>query len=240
MPETVIAMVPARAGSERLKFKNLRMLGDKPVIAHAIDAARESGVFSSVVVNSDHQVFAKIAERLNVEFYARPEHLGSSETKSDDVIANFMRAHPGDILAWVNPIAPLQTAQEIHDVITYFIDEGLDTLITVEDKQVHCLYEGEPVNFSYEGLFAKTQDLTPVQPFVYSIMMWRYESFLRHYDKHGYALLSGKVGYFPVARESTVILKYEQDLRIAEAILKARQGGADDFRYDPVADEFLR
>jgi CMP-N-acetylneuraminic acid synthetase len=231
-----IAMIPARIGSERLKYKNLRMLAGKPVISHVIDAARESGVFDRIVLNSDTPVFAEIAARHGVEFYNRPVELGGSEVKSDDVVANFMRNHEGAILAWVNPIAPLQPAGEIAAVIDHFIADGLDTLITVKNEQVHCLYEGRPINFSYEGLFAKTQDLTPVQSMVYSVMMWRYDCFLPHYEENGYALLSGKVGYYPVGRDSTVIIKREEDLGIAEAILGAR-GSADVAapEYDPVA-----
>lgn len=236
---TVNAMIPARAGSERLKFKNLRLLGGKPVIAHVIDAAKQSGVFANVAVNSEHPVFGRLAERYDVGFHLRPEHLGNSEARSDDVVADYMRAVPGDVLVWVNPIAPLQRPEEIRDVVEYFIQEELDSLITVKNEQVHCLYQGKPLNYSEVGLFAKTQDLEPVQAMVYSLMMWRYDTFLDHYAKHGYALLSGRVGYYPVHRDSTIILKYEDDLRMAEALLAARQGGSQQFDYDPLVDEIL-
>ncbi len=234
--ERVIAMIPARLGSERLRYKNLRLLAGKPVIAYAIEAAKGAGVFERVVVNSDGGPLAEIAERYGAEFLHREAKLADSQVKSDDVVADFMKRVPGDALAWVNPIAPLQTAEEVRDVVNHFLAEGLDSLITVEDKQVHCLYEGRPVNFSYEGLFAKTQDLIPVQPFVYSVMMWRYATFLEHYAEHGYALLAGKVGYYPVHKHSTVILKYEEDLGVAEAILRARSGTAVEPEYDPIAE----
>lgn len=237
---TVInAMIPARAGSERLKFKNLRLLCGKPVISYAIDAAKQAGVFDSVRVNSEHPIFAKLATRHDIGFHLRPAHLGSSEARSDDVVADFMRAVSGDVLVWVNPIAPLQPAEEIAEVVRHFVDTGLDSLITVKNEQVHCLYEGRPVNFSEQGLFAKTQDLVPVQAMVYSLMMWRYDSFLRHYEQHGYALLSGKIGYYPVQPRSCVILKYEHDLRLAQAILEAEQAQTAP-EYDPLVEEALR
>jgi len=235
--EKVIAMIPARVGSERLKHKNLRMLGGKPVIAYVIDSAKEADVFEHIVVNSDQSVFGKIAERHGVEFFLRSQELGTSETKSDDVIADFMDHHKGDILVWVNPIAPLQPASEIRAVVEYFIDQGFDSLITVKDEQVHSLYQGKPVNFSVEGLFAKTQDLTPIQPFVYSLMMWRYRTFLNHYHENGYALLSGRVGYYSVHKDSTIILKYEDDLRMAEAVLRSREARDEEPEYDPVVTE---
>ena len=230
----VVAMIPARIGSERLRYKNLRLLGGKPVIGHVIDTARESGVFDRVVLNSDNPIFAEIAARFGVDFYLRPEKLGSSEAKSDDVVADFMDKHPSDILVWLNPIAPLQPVQEVRDVIAYFQAENLDSLITVKSEQVHAVLGGKPINFSEEGLFAKTQDLEPVLTFVYSIMMWRAATFMAHYSKQGYALLSGKCGYYPVHRHSSVILKREEDLRIMEAILKSRDTDDAEIEYDPV------
>ncbi|MEQ8195030.1 MAG: hypothetical protein RIB59_11135 [Rhodospirillales bacterium] len=233
----IIAMVPARAGSQRLKLKNLRLLGGKPVIGYTIEAAKNASVFDRIAVNSDHPIFEKIAERYGVKFYLRPEELGSSETKSDDVIADFMEQHPGDVLVWVNPIAPLQPAEEIRDVVNYFIEGQYDSLITVKNEQVHCVMEGRPLNFNPRELFAKTQDLTPVQPFVYSLMIWRYESFMENYRKDGYALLSGKLGYYAVCRESSVILKYEDDLRMAEALLESKKHTSKMPQYDPVLED---
>jgi CMP-N-acetylneuraminic acid synthetase len=131
-------MIPARIGSTRLKMKNLALINGKPLIYYAIQAAKESGVFDKIVLNSENQIFDSIANEYNVEFYRRPERLGSSETKSDEVIADFINKHKDiDIVAWVNPIAPFQTGDEINRVVKYFIDNNLDSLITVEEKNVH-------------------------------------------------------------------------------------------------------
>ena len=233
----VVAMVPARMGSERLKMKNLALINGRPLISYAIEAAKESGVFSRIVINSDGNIFEKIAQRHGVEFYLRPTHLGSSDTKSDDVIYDFMLRHPSDAVAWVNPIAPLQTGEELRRVINYFAEQHLDSLITVKDEQVHCVYEGKPLNFTLDGLFAKTQDLTPAQFFVYSVMMWSSQTFTQAYEKYGYALLSGKLGYFPVSKRSSIIIKTDEDLMIAETMLKAtgeHQG------YEVLYDELVR
>ena len=231
MDHKLIAMIPARMGSERLKHKNLRLLGGKPVIAHAIDTARASGIFARIVVNSEDEVFGEVARRYGVEFYQRPAELSSSEARSDDVVYDFMQHHPGDVLVWVNPIAPLQPVQEVRDVVRFLEEDGYDTVITTKREYLHSLFRGEPLNFSYRERFAKTQDLEPVESFVYSLMMWRYPSFLTAYRRNGYAILSGKVGYYPVEHRSTILIKYEEDIRLCEALLRMR----DDYvpAYDP-------
>ena len=225
-------MIPARMGSERLKCKNLRLLAGKPVIAHAIHAAKGSGIFSRVVVNSEHEAFGEVAERYGVEFYQRPIELGGSEVRSDEVVADFMPHHPGDLLVWVNPIAPLQPASEIRDAVSFMREGGFDTVITTKREYLHSLFRGQPLNFSCLEHFAKTQDLEPVECFVYSLMMWNYASFREAYQQNGYAVLSGKVGYYPVARQSTILIKYEEDLQMCEGLLRVQAGYQADF--DPV------
>ena len=232
----IVAMIPARIGSTRLRMKNLALIGGKPMIAWAIEAARESGAFDRVVVNADHALFGDIAGRYGAEFYLRPETLGSSTAKSDDVVADFMAAHPAEAVAWVNSIAPLQPAEEIRDVVDHFRAAKLDSLITVERKQVHCLFGDDPVNFSFGGKFAQTQDLAPVLPFVYSVMMWRTEPFLVDMEKQGFAFFCGKFGAYPVGRLSSLIVKTDEDLLVCDAIARARAAGEWSLDYDPLAE----
>ena len=85
MKTRIIAMIPARVGSERLKMKNLALINGKPLIYYSIKAAKDSGIFDKIVLNSDSQIFGEIATRYDIDFYLRPRELGSSETKSDDV-----------------------------------------------------------------------------------------------------------------------------------------------------------
>ncbi len=235
----MVAMIPARIGSTRLKMKNLALINGKPLIYYTIEAAKSSGVFNRVLLNSDNEIFAEIARRYDVEFYQRPVELGSSTTKSDTVVYDFMSKHPSDVLAWVNPTSPLQTGHEVKEVINYFVKEQLDTLITTKNEQVHCVYQSNPINFRMEEIFAQTQDLEPVQPFVYSIMMWRSRTFVDAYKKSGHALFCGKVGYYPVSKKSALIVKTEEDLLLADYIMRAeKQFKGQEVEYDKIVHDF--
>ena len=218
----IYAMIPARFGSTRLKMKNLALIDGRPMISYVINAAKDSGIFDKIIINSDHDIFKSIAVRYNVDFYHRPENLGSSSAKSDSVVADFMEVFPdADIVVWVNSIAPFQTGDEISRVVNYFINNKLDSLITVEDQQVHCNYKNQAVNYDLKGLFAQTQDLLPVQPFVYSIMMWRRNFFLNEFAKNGYALFCGSFGVFSVSKLSNNIIKTAEDLKLADLLMRS-------------------
>ena len=216
----MIAMIPARMGSTRLRMKNLALIKGKPLIYYAIKAAKEAGIFSRIVINSENSLFSQIAKRYNVDFYKRRPELATSRAKSDCVVYDFLKDNPCEILVWVNSIAPLQTGGDIRQAVDFFVRKKLDSLITVKNEFVHCVYKNRPVNFERNAKFARTQDLLPVQPFVYSVMMWRKSVFMQSFKNKGYAILCGRAGFYPVSRLSSVIVKRKEDLILAESLLK--------------------
>jgi len=238
MTQIIYAMIPARVGSTRLKLKNLSLIAGKPLIEYAIDAAKDSQVFDRVVINGDHRIFEKISERCCVDFYQRRGSLGSSQTKSDEVVFDFFQNHPeADILAWVNTIAPFQTSGEIREATNFFVNKELDSLITVEEKKVHANFRNEPINYSPNEVFSQTQDLLPVNIFTYSLMMWRRETFISQYLKNGFALFSGKFATFKISRLTGHIIKDELDLAMANAMMKMLKLN-NPVHYDPLVEEY--
>ena len=58
-----IAVIPARGGSKRIPRKNIKLFGDKPMIAWAIEAAKKSGMFDHIIVSSDDSEIIKISNQ---------------------------------------------------------------------------------------------------------------------------------------------------------------------------------
>ena len=222
MKKKIIAMIPARIGSKRLKKKNLVLINNKPLINYAIDAAKKSRIFSKIVLNSDHKIFKKIADRNKISFYLRPKYLGNSKTKSDDVVNDFISRYESDICVWVNPISPLQTADEIKSIIKYFQKNKLNSLITVHNKKVHGVFNKKPINFKINGKFAQTQKLKPISEMVYSIMMWNTETFKKSMIQNGSAILHKKIGFYPVSKLSAIIVKTIEDIKLIQQIINTK------------------
>ena len=131
----IISMIPARIGSKRFQKKNLAILNGKPMISYAIEAAIQSNIFEKIVVNTDDNIFKKIVCKYDdVDFYLRPKYLGGSEIKSDDVVIDFIKNYPCDIVVWQNPIAPLQEIKDIQLCIDYFLSRDLDALFTTKKR----------------------------------------------------------------------------------------------------------
>ena len=64
---SVVALIPARSGSERVPQKNVRPLAGKPLLAYAIATARQAGVFDRVVCSTDSTEIADVARRFGAD-----------------------------------------------------------------------------------------------------------------------------------------------------------------------------
>ena len=128
-----------------------------------------------------------------------------------------------DILVWLNPIAPLQTHDEIRKVTKYFINSKYDSLITSIKKQVHAKYKNKPLNYKKNQKFKKTQELNHVELMVYSLMMWKSKSFLKSYKNIKSGILCGNTTTYLVDELSGVIVKYINDLRLIETIINSNE-----------------
>jgi len=223
----VYGMIPARMGSTRLTEKNLAILGDKPLIVHAIEVAKKSNVFDRIIVNSEHPLFGRIAKKNGVEFYQRTPDLAQSESLSDDVINNFLKEHECDIVVWVNTTAPLMTAEVLRDAVEYLKKSDYDALMPFRKEQFHCLFDGKPLNFDPEESFPRSQNMKTVQVNTYAFMMWKTKKFLEEYNKRGHAMLAGDVGYYPISRLTSLVVKNEEDFKLVQYVYTGMQMNMD-------------
>jgi CMP-N,N'-diacetyllegionaminic acid synthase len=81
---SVVALIPARSGSERVPDKNIRPLAGHPLLAYAIATARQAAIFDRVVCSTDSGKFAEVAQRYGAETpFLRPKELATA--KSPDI-----------------------------------------------------------------------------------------------------------------------------------------------------------
>lgn len=219
----IIAMIPARMGSQRLKQKNLKEINGIPLITHAIHKCKQAGCFNEIWVNSEHDTFGNIAQKENVLFHKRPEELANHQSTSEDFVFEFLTSHKCDYLFQVHSIAPLLRAKEVFDFVNYMTShKDIDVLLSVVNEQIECVYHGEPINFSYRGK-TNSQDLEPVQRVTWSITGWKSNVFINAVNNNKCATYSGKVQFFPISRMSGLIIKNIDDFNIAECLFNIIQ-----------------
>jgi CMP-N-acetylneuraminic acid synthetase/quercetin dioxygenase-like cupin family protein len=220
----IIAMIPARLGSQRVPRKNLRLLNGKPLLAYAIETAKAAGCFDEIYVNSEADILGEIAEDLGVRFYRRPPALASNATINDEFALDFVENVPGDILIQLLPTSPLITAEEVRAFVDEMVGKRWDTLVSVSPHQIGCVYDGEPVNFKRMEPHRSSQTMTPVYSYATVLMGWTYPSFKDHMQRLGYAYhgADGRTGYFTLSGFSTLDVDHEEDFALVEVALAHR------------------
>lgn len=79
----LIALIPARSGSKRLKHKNILNINGKPLLAHTIDYAKKTKIFSKIILSTDSKKYAELGKKYGAEVpFLRPSKF--SKSKSPD------------------------------------------------------------------------------------------------------------------------------------------------------------
>lgn len=82
-----VAVIPARGGSKRIPRKNLRPFNGRPILTYSIDAARASGLFERLVISTDDDEIAELAQACGAEVpFRRPPALSDDFTGTNLVV----------------------------------------------------------------------------------------------------------------------------------------------------------
>ncbi len=142
--KNLIALIPARSGSVRVPDKNIRYLGDHPLIAYTISAAIQSEVFDSVLVSTDSEEYAKIAQYYgaNVPFL-RPVDIAGPKSPDIEWIEytlNKLKRRGDDYkyFSILRPTSPFRQVKTIQRAWKVYEEFGLaDSLRAVEICSQH-------------------------------------------------------------------------------------------------------
>lgn len=131
----ILAVIPARGGSKGLPGKNIRLLGDKPLIAHTIEAAVTSACVDRIVVSTDDPEIAEISKRFGAEVpFLRPEHLSGDLASAIDVVIHaieYFSVNEGyvpDGILLLQPTSPLRSATDIRNSVEMFVETGASVI----------------------------------------------------------------------------------------------------------------
>ena len=137
----VIAVIPARGGSRRLPGKNMKQLGDKPLIAWSIDAAKKSRYIDRVVISTDCEEIANTAQRHGGDVpFLRPQELSGDTASTNGVILHALEHadESFDYVVLLQPTSPLRKTKDIDALLESF-DEKTEGVVSV------CLCEHSPL-----------------------------------------------------------------------------------------------
>jgi len=138
---SLVAFVPARAGSERVPGKNIRRLAGHPLIAYAIETARQSGVADRIVCSTDSEEIAEIAAWYGADVpFLRPREYATSTSPDIEWLTFTLAELSGhhDLFALVRATNPFRGPEVVRRGLEQLLaTPGADSIRAVEPVKQH-------------------------------------------------------------------------------------------------------
>ena len=222
---SVLCVIPARGGSKRIARKNVRDFAGKPMLAHALGAALESGVFAEIHVSTEDNEIAKAASEHGAPpAFRRPAELADDHTPIRDVVKAVLaeyarRGRHFETVVLVYATAVLIEPADLAAALDAFRAEPARPLLSVVEAGAPLerlmVDDGGVLKPAVPDRFAnRTQDLTPAYRDAGALAIFASET-LRT-DTDGAAAMAFRPYVLP--RFKGVDIDTEEDWRFAEII----------------------
>ena len=127
----ILAVVPARAGSKGIPNKNIRIIGERPLVYYSIKNALDSKYITDVIVSTDSDAVRIIAEQMGATVKWRNADLCGDAVTLDAVIADAIpKETKWDYIVTMQPTSPTLCVETLDAAIKYTLDNGFDTVIS--------------------------------------------------------------------------------------------------------------
>jgi CMP-N-acetylneuraminic acid synthetase len=231
--ERSLAVIPARGGSTRVPRKNVRLLGDRPLLAWVVRAALETKLFADVVVSTDDAEVAEVAAAAGAEVHRRPEYLADDHAPSSLATCDALEAlersgRSYELVAQLLPTSPFVLSSDIVAAARHLLATGADSCLSLAPLPPHVWWAmrlGGGEAALLEPLFPKrllerSQDLPPVYS-VSGAVWWSRAAGLRERRSFYAAAMTG----WPLPLQRAFEIDTEADWTRAIEMLPALQGG---------------
>lgn len=168
-----LVVIPARGGSKGVPRKNIKVLGDKPLIQYTIDAAK--GVFKDdfICVSTDDIEIKSVVENLGLKVpFLRPNELAADTSGTYEVLLHAISHYESesyfpDTLILLQPTSPFRTSAHIKEALKLY-HESIDMVVSVKETKAnpyYILFEEDSNGYlkkTKEANFTRRQDCPKV------------------------------------------------------------------------------
>lgn len=224
-----VAVIPARGGSTRLKYKNVLPLAGKPLISHTIEAVIASKCFDKIYVATDALYISEVVlSHPEVLVYRRNPKYADEKTTVLEALMVMMSDIPKyDVFAYFLPTCPFRTPEDIVKGVA-MLQEGVDSVVSV-------VQYSDPIQLAMQ----KTSD-SIMEPVFSNLQNGETNSkfITKHYRPNGSFYISnwdylikkqnffkGTVKGYEMTKEKSFDIDDAYDLKLAEMFLKEGVNG---------------
>ena len=225
-----IAVIPARAGSKRIKNKNIKLLSGKPLICYTIETALKIKQIDKIFISTDIDQLEKIVETYKddrISLIRREKSLSgdyiTTEAVLIDVLEKIDSYQTVQGVITLSPTSPFRNVDVIEKCIQLFYQKRADSVFTISVEKLRIgFWDKKTLRFSF-----KNKNMLPE---MHLVEPETYENPAVYVTKpsvlFGKRFVIGEVNYgVPIDKISGLDINDMEDWAIAEAIIEKRLVG---------------
>ena len=146
---SIVALIPARSGSKGVPHKNIKQLGNHPLIEWSIAACKAASFINRVIVSTDSEDYAQISRRVGAEVpFLRPEEIAGDRSTDYHFIKHALdwfleNGGEPEYIVHIRPTTPFRDPLLIDQAVAAFINHPQATAL----RSVHPMSESAYKNF---------------------------------------------------------------------------------------------
>ena len=214
----VVAVVPVRAGSQRVKNKNIREFANSNLLSIKLKTLKKVLKAEDIVVNSDCDTMLDIARELGVTAVKRDDYYASSECNNSEFFEHIAKVTECDYILYSPVTSPLVSKETYMSCISKFVNSNIENLVTVSEVKHHMWLDGKPLNYDPKNS-PNSQDLPDIYSLNYGICLISRDDMIRHKN-----IVTANPSFHLLNEIESIDIDTEFDFMIAEFIYNKTRG----------------
>jgi CMP-N-acetylneuraminic acid synthetase len=222
----ILAIIPARGGSKRIKNKNLVLLAGKPLIQYTFEQAKSSKYINRIVVSTDDNAISNFSKKNNIEVIKRPKELARDSSSTilalQHVVSTLIKTedYKPDFIVLLQPTSPLRNKNDIDLTIKELLKKKVDsaeTFCLVENHPAYMvkIIDGKPIPLFKKDFLKRSQDLPKIYRENGAVFVVKTDILMKKHTLYG---KNHKAVLMPV--DGSIDIDYPLDLKIAEVLIE--------------------
>jgi len=212
----IVAFVPIKINSERVKGKNIKLLGSKPLCYYAINELLSVKNIDDVYVFCSDPVIKKYIPK-KAKFLRRSVDLDKSTTKGLEIYKSFVEMIDADIYVLVHVTSPFLKSSSLSNALEHVLNMDYDSAFSVKRIKTFVWYLGKPLNYSLNDI-PRTQEIEPIYYETSSFYIFKRSLMINE---------NRRIGHNPflqeVDDEEAIDIDEEHDFQFASFIMKNKE-----------------
>jgi CMP-N,N'-diacetyllegionaminic acid synthase len=224
----IFCFIPAKGASKRLKKKNIVPILGKELLGYVIDSAKESKLFDEIIVSTEDEEVASIAQKYKANIVFRDKKLSFDPYGVSDVLFDFLEKNSAyqkykNVMILL-PTTPTLEGDDLVKAYGIFKSKNCKVLMSITETKENAftsvvLENGFIKPIFKDKIFKKSQELPKTYDLNASITILNIEKFLREKTYFMFPMCS-----YILDNSKSVDINTKDDLVYAEFLLKRLRG----------------